>query len=90
VRTAAFARIAELLGENIGSLAESAAAEQAIAAVERIRAEIGIPARLRDLGVRGDQLPGFAAKAYAIKRLMDTNPRQPTEADLLGILQQAF
>ena len=37
-----------------------------------------------------DQLPRFAAKAFAIKRLLMVNPRQPTEADLLGILREAF
>ena len=30
------------------------------------------------------------AKAFGIKRLMMVNPRQPTEADLLGILREAF
>jgi alcohol dehydrogenase class IV len=90
VRTAAFARIAELLGENIAGQSEAAAAERAIAAVERIRSQIGIPARLRELGVQREQLPLFAEKAFAIKRLMGTNPRQPAQADLLDILQQAF
>src|SRR6185503_3290272 len=51
-RRAEFARIAVLLGENISGLSEGAAAERAIAAVERIRAAIGIPRRLRDLGVK--------------------------------------
>ena len=57
---------------------------------ERIRAAIGIPQRLRDLNVPRSQLPGFAAKAFAIKRLMGTNPRQPTEGDLLSILEAAY
>jgi alcohol dehydrogenase class IV len=90
VRQAAFARIAALLGESTAGLSEAAAAERAIAVVERLRAAIGIPQRLRDLGVQREQLPGFAAKAFAIKRLMGTNPRQPTEADLLAILEAAF
>ncbi|HEX5106009.1 MAG TPA: iron-containing alcohol dehydrogenase, partial [Pirellulaceae bacterium] len=90
VRAAAFAKIAALLGEKTSGLSEPAAAERSIAAVERIRAAIGIPQRLRDLGVRREQLPGFAAKAFAIKRLMGTNPRQPTEPDLLGILEAAY
>ena len=83
VRREAFARIAELLGEE-------PVADNAIAAVERIRAAIGIPQRLRKLGVRREQLPGFAEKAFGIKRLMGTNPRQPTQQDLLDILEQAY
>jgi len=89
-RKAELARIATLLGENVAGLSEDAAAERAIGAVERIRAAIGTPQRLRDLGVKREQLSGFAEKAFAIKRLMDTNPRRPTQADLLEILEQAY
>lgn len=85
-----FARIAALLGENIAGLSEQQAAERSIAAVERIRAAIGIPQRIRDLGAQREQLPLLAEKAFGIKRLMGTNPRQPTEADLLGILEAAW
>jgi alcohol dehydrogenase class IV len=89
-RKAEFAKIAALLGENVSGFSEDTAAERAIAAVERIRSQIGIPLKLRELGVQREQLAGFAEKAFAIKRLMNTNPRQPTQADLLGILEEAF
>jgi alcohol dehydrogenase class IV len=89
-RTETFARIALLLGEDTSGLAPREAAERAIAAVSRISRAIGIPQRIRDLGAAREQLPGFAAKAFAIKRLMNTNPRQPTEADLLEILEGAY
>jgi alcohol dehydrogenase class IV len=90
VREPAFARLAALLGEPTAGLSEAAAAERAISAVERISQAIGIPQCLRDLGVRREQLPGFAEKSFAIKRLMGTNPRQPTVDDLLAILEQAY
>jgi hypothetical protein len=36
-------------------------------------------------------LPGFAAKAFAIKRLMRVNPRMPqSEGEVLAIYQAAF
>jgi hypothetical protein len=36
-------------------------------------------------------LPGFAAKAFAIKRLMRVNPRMPqSEDEILGIYRAAF
>ena len=89
-RKAAFARIAELLGEEIGGLSEDAAAERAIKGVDRIRSEIGIPQRIRDIGGEREQLPQFAAKAFAIKRLLAVNPRRASEADLLGILEAAY
>ena len=90
VRKTAFAKIAALLVENVGGVSEDVAAELAIAVVERIRARIGIPQRLRDLGVKREQLPGFAEKAFAIKRLMSNNPRKPMQPDLLDIYEQAF
>ncbi len=90
VRVARFAKMAALLGENICGLDESAAAERAIAAVERLKADVGIPQRLRDLGVTADQLPGFAEKAFAVKRILRVNPRPVTVHDLEGILRSAL
>ncbi len=89
-RQAAFARLAPLLGVEASAMNESQAAEAAIAAVESLRRDIGIPERISDIGGRAEQLPGFAAKAFAIKRLMSLNPRPPTEEDLLGILRSAL
>ncbi|MBC8115839.1 MAG: iron-containing alcohol dehydrogenase, partial [Candidatus Saccharimonas sp.] len=85
-----FARIARLLGEETNGLSDEAAAGRAVTAVETLSRAIGIPQRIRDLGGTPDQLPTFAAKSFSIKRLMLLNPRRPTEADLLGILQAAY
>ena len=90
VRAAEFARIAELLGENIAGLSEMAAAERAVTAVDRLRAKINVPARLRDLGVTQEMLPGFAEKAASIRRILRVNPREATPADVLGIYQAAW
>ena len=90
VRRAALARIAALLGAEVKGLSETQAAEQAVTAVARINQEIGIPARIRDLGGTAEQLPEFAEKAYAVARLRAVNPRPSTREDLLGILQAAF
>jgi alcohol dehydrogenase class IV len=89
-RRAAFAAIARLLGENVSGLGEGEAAERAIAAVERLRADIGIPKRLRDIGVKEEQLRPFAEKALGIKRILRVNPRTPTLSDLEAILRSAF
>ncbi|MFV1964973.1 MAG: iron-containing alcohol dehydrogenase [Pirellulaceae bacterium] len=89
-RKATLARIATLLGHDVANLNEDQAAEQAITAVEQLRRDIGIPARIRDIGGTGEQLRTFAEKAFTIKRLMWVNPRDPTLEDLLGILQEAL
>jgi alcohol dehydrogenase class IV len=89
-RVSQFARIAELLGEKTAGLSEQAAAELAIASVERLKADIGIPARLRDLGATREQIPLFAEKAFAVKRILRVNPRSVTLKDLEAILESAY
>ena len=78
-----FAEIARLLGDE-------PSAERAITAVEKLRADIGIPPRLRDIGVREAQLRPFAEKAFGIKRILRVNPRSVTVDDLHGILREAY
>jgi alcohol dehydrogenase class IV len=89
-RTREFATIARLLGEDVTGLDEPAAAQRAVATVQRLQSDIGIPGRLRDLGVREDQLRPFAEKAAGIKRILRVNPRQVSVADLEGILRAAW
>lgn len=89
-RVAEFASLAEFLGEDVAALTPEAAADRAIEAVVALKRRIGIPERLRDLGVTEAMLPEFAAKAYGIKRLMTTTPGQPSEADVLAIYRAAW
>ena len=77
-----FGYIAELLGEDTTGEFEAGAAEAAIKAVEDLRSDIGIPHRLRDIGVKEEMLPPFAEKAFSFKRLMRVNPRYPTQAEI--------
>jgi 4-hydroxybutyrate dehydrogenase len=90
-RPAAPARVARLavaLGAPPGGGEEALAAE----AAGRVRAlgrEVGIPPRLRDVGVREEDLPRLAARAFedASHR---TSPRPCTEADLLALVRAAY
>jgi alcohol dehydrogenase class IV len=90
LRVPQFAAIARLLGEDVMGLTEHQAAEQAVTAVERLRDDIGIPRRLRDLGVTEAQLRPFAEKAFGIRRILRVNPRPVTADDLEGIYRAAF
>ncbi len=89
-RLAEFAEIAEALGctEKGSSLEQRA--EQAIEAVLQLQQNVGSRPTLRQLGVEHASLPTMAHKSFQIKRLMDLNPRSPTESDLLAILEKAF
>jgi alcohol dehydrogenase class IV len=82
--------IAELLGDDTTGEFEAGAAEAAIKAVEDLRADIGIPLRLRDIGVKEDMLATFAEKAFSFKRLMRVNPRYPTQAEIEQVFRAAW
>jgi alcohol dehydrogenase class IV len=69
------ATVARLLGEDVSGLSVFAAAERAVEAVQRLKADIGIPMRLRELGVKETQLTEIAKATAQIARLLRINPR---------------
>ena len=84
------ATVALLLGEAVDGLSPLQAAEVAVEAVQRLKADIGIPMCLRDLGVEEDALRPLAEATAQITRLLEANPR-PLDADALeGILRRAW
>lgn len=90
-RVQEFSAIGRFLGltDLSGDVNEDAA--KTIRAIEQLRADIGIPLRLRDIGVKEEMLAGFATKAFAIKRLMRVNPRMPQhENEIIEIYRAAF
>jgi alcohol dehydrogenase class IV len=89
-KTKAFADIARLLGENVVGLSEHAAAEKAVTAVEKLRGDIGIPNRLRDIGIKPEQLRGLAEKTFGIKRILRVNPRSATVDEIEMIFKEAY
>ena len=54
-----FSRIAELMGEKTEGLPLREAARRSINAVKQLGTDIGLPQRLRDIGVKKDQIPKF-------------------------------
>ena len=86
-----FARIAALLGEDVPGLSEEAAAERAMTAVERLRADIGIPERLRDIGVKRGAVAGRSRRRRSPSSASCASTRaRSTVADLEGIYQAAW
>jgi alcohol dehydrogenase class IV len=53
-------------------------------------AALGIEMRLSRLGVPADDLPVMAKEAHAIRRLLDFNPRDMSEADILALYRAAY
>jgi alcohol dehydrogenase class IV len=85
-----FELIANWLGESTQGLDEDAAANKAVEAVEKLRSEIGIPGKLRQIGVKENQLHEFAVKSHSIQRILRVNPRTTSVEDLEKILRDAF
>jgi alcohol dehydrogenase class IV len=90
VRLQTLARVAELMGLDVAGNTAEDAAEAAINKVRTLRHEIGIPDRLRQIGVREEQLSGFAQAASGIQRMLRVNPRPATASDLEAILRAAY
>lgn len=55
-----------------------------------LSARLGLPARLREVGVPAEDLPACAADAMKQTRLLVNNPRPVTEADALAIYEAAW
>lgn len=86
--TARLARVAVALGDT--SLArEEVLAASVIDRVRKLNAQLGIPSRLREVGVKEDDLPRIAALAFEDASHL-TNPRKCTEGDLLAIAHAAY
>ena len=85
-----FAKVAQLLGEDVSKLSEADAAERAVVAIETLNRAIGIPARLSELGAKREQIPDFAAKALGIARLIRVNPRVPNVPEMIELLNEAY
>jgi alcohol dehydrogenase class IV len=78
----AFPALADIPGaDRAGAFADSLAA---------LAAELGLPTRLRDVGIEETALPRLAADAMRQTRLLVNNPRPLEEADALAIYRAAF
>jgi alcohol dehydrogenase class IV len=88
VSASAYARVAQCIGINTFGLSELEAADKAIEAVAELNSRIGIPKSLARLGIKAQQLPMLAKKAYQ-DPCHQTNPRPCTEQDLLALYKEA-
>lgn len=81
--------LAAAMGADTRSMTPDSAARAAIAAIEKLNADIGIPPRLRDAGVRGEMIPIMVPLAMEDGcRLL--NPRPTSREDMEMLYRQAF
>lgn len=84
-----FANLARAMGENIEGKPLHRAALSASRAVKELARDIGLPARLRDIGTPEDSLESIAETALK-HGMIKFNPRVPVREDILEIVRKAY
>ncbi len=85
-----FAVVAEALGEPVEGLSPREAAQAGVDAIRQLSLDVGIPQKMREVGVPKEAIPGMAAAAIQITRLMDNNPRRLSQAEVQAIYESAW
>ncbi|GAL31629.1 alcohol dehydrogenase [Vibrio maritimus] len=84
-----FADIAKAMGKDTSGLSAEQAAQLAIEAMEELSNKVGIPATLKELGVKTEDIAKLAESALEDVCCM-TNPRQASQAEIEGIFEAAM
>jgi alcohol dehydrogenase class IV len=86
----AYAEIAADVFPELVAVPDHRRGEQFVAALAALSRDLGIPQRLREVGVGEADLPMLANDAMKQTRLLVNNPRPLAEADALAIYRAAF
>lgn len=85
-----FAQIAAWLGEDVRGASTADASRRGVEAIQRLKHDVGLPARLRDIGVREEYLRPMAEQAATYQRLLRMSPRPLDVVALEDILRSAW
>ena len=89
IATRAYRELAPLMGVRAAGIADANLGESVCQASSRFIHGLGLPQRLRDVGIPRRDLPAVAEEAMESKSVQ-ANPRRVTKADALGILEAAW
>jgi alcohol dehydrogenase len=80
-----FMMVAQCMGEPVGGLSITDAANAAVQAVQSLCRDIGIPSSLSELGISSSDIPMLVEGALTVARPIENNPRYvgPDEAHLI-------
>ena len=84
-----FGDIAVAMGENVECMSAMEAADQALEAIQRLARDVSIPAGLKELGVKEEDLPMLAGNAMKDACGL-TNPRKATKEEIIRIYKHAM
>jgi alcohol dehydrogenase class IV len=82
--------VARALGEEVEDLSPREAARKAIAEVNEIIRDIGLPTRMRDIGVKEKDIRPMAEATMLVTRLLRSNPRRMNVDTIEEIFKHAF
>jgi alcohol dehydrogenase class IV len=85
-----YAELSRALRRDAQAACTTFTGEGFVRAIEALVGDLGIERRLRDVGVREDQLSLLATDAMKVQRLLVNNPRDVTFDDALALYQQAY
>lgn len=84
-----YPQVAAALGEQVDGLSAREASEAAVDAVRRLSKDVGIPERLRDVGVTREGIPKMAEDAMKSGNVL-VNPRATTYNDIVALFETAY
>jgi alcohol dehydrogenase class IV len=84
-----YPQIAAAMGEQVDGMSRERAAEKAVDAVKRLSRDVGIPERLRAVGVTRDAIPAMGQDAMKSGNIL-VNPRPTTYDDIVQLFETAF
>jgi alcohol dehydrogenase len=85
-----FARVAEALGEPISDLSPRAAAARSAEACRWLSQDIGIPQKMREVGIQAKDIGDLVDGAMKMTRLLVNNPRKVRPEDARAIFETAL
>ena len=84
------AEIGVAMGLDVARAPAEEGAGVALDALQRLVEDIGVPQRLRDVGVAREELPTMAESAMKVTRLLANNPRPLTTDDALALYEEVY
>ncbi|MBA7671324.1 Long-chain-alcohol dehydrogenase 1 [subsurface metagenome] len=85
-----FARVAAYMGEDTEGLSIENAACRALSRIRKLLADVQVPTRLTDVGIRKEDIPILTESAAKVTRLLENNPREMDITDIKVIYENAL
>jgi len=86
-----YARIAEFMGEEVEGLSLRDKAIKSIDAVRNLSIDVDMPQRMREVGVKKEDIPGFVDNVLTFQpHVVDANPRDASKEAIAKIFEAAW